>query len=296
MGGIFVRQSSLGGKIFDTANYLFLAVVALMMILPVMYIVAGSFASEIEIGSRSFFLIPKSFTLNAYQYVFKDNALPRSLLVSVFVTVAGTIVNLFFTFTMAYGLSRRNMIGRNIMMNLIVFSMVFSGGMIPTYLIVKSMGLLNSYWAVMLPTAINAFNLIVVKSFFQEIPNELIESARIDGCNDLGVLWRIVLPLSKPVIATFALFYAVLHWNDFFNALLYLSDSKMWPMQVLLRQMILLASGALDMSTMDLTYVKPPDQSIKMAVVVVGTLPILLVYPFIQKHFAKGVLLGAVKG
>lgn len=118
----------------------------------------------------------------------------------------------------------------------------------------------------------------------------------MDGCNDLGVLWRVVLPLSKPVIATFGLFYAVGHWNDFFNALLYLSDSKMWPMQVLLRQMILLASGSLDMSTMDLTYVKPPDQSIKMAVVVVGTLPILLVYPFIQKHFAKGVLLGAVKG
>ncbi|GAA4852817.1 carbohydrate ABC transporter permease [Paenibacillus vulneris] len=291
-----MRHNTLSGKLFDAANYIFLAVVALSMILPIMYIVAGSFATEIELSNRAFFIIPKTVTLNAYEYVFKDNALPRSLLVSVFVTVGGTLVNLFFTFTMAYALSRRYMVGRNVVMNMVVFSMLFSGGIIPTFLVVKSMGLLNSYLAVMIPTAISAFNLIVIKSFFQEIPNELIESARIDGCTDLGVLWRIVLPLSKPVIATFALFYAVGHWNDFFNALLYLSDAKKWPMQVLLRQIILLATGSMDMSTMDPQYVKPPDQSIKMAVIVVGTLPILLVYPFLQKHFAKGVLLGAVKG
>ncbi|OXM88410.1 ABC transporter permease [Paenibacillus rigui] len=266
------------------------------MLLPIMYIISGSFATEVELSSRSFFLIPKTVTLNAYEYVFKDNALPHSLMVSVFITVAGTIVNLFFTFTMAYALSRRHMIGRNMFMNMVVFSMLFSGGIIPTFLVVKSLGLIDSYLSVMLPTAISAFNLIVIKSFFQEIPGELMESARIDGCTDLGVLWRIVLPLSKPVIATFALFYAVGHWNDFFNALIYINDAKKWPMQVLLRQIILLASGSLDMSTMDPTYVKPPDQSIKMAVIVVGTLPILLVYPFLQKHFAKGVLMGAVKG
>lgn len=290
------RHSSVGEKLFDIANYLFLAVVALTMILPVMYIVAGSFASDLEIGSRSFFLIPKDITFDAYKFVFKDNTLPRSLLVSVFITVGGTLVNLFFTFTMAYALSRRHMVGRNVVLNIIIFTMVFSGGIIPTYLVVKGLGLLNSYWAVMLPVAINSFNLIVVKSFFQEIPNELIESARIDGSNDIGILWRIVLPLSKPVIATFALFYAVAHWNDFFNALIYLSDAKKWPMQVLLRQIVLLATGALEMGTYDPTYVKPPDQSIKMAIIVVGTLPILMVYPFIQKYFAKGVLIGAVKG
>ncbi|NOU69537.1 ABC transporter permease subunit [Paenibacillus sp. LMG 31461] len=290
------RHLTLGEKLFDIANYLFLAVVALVMILPVMYIVAGSFASDLEIGSRSFFLIPKDITFDAYKFVFKDNTLPRSLGVSVFVTIGGTLVNLFFTFTMAYALSRSQMIGRNVFMNMIIFTMVFSGGIIPTYLVVKSLGLLNTYWAVMLPVAINAFNLIVIKSFFQEIPNELIESARIDGCNDIGVLWRIVLPLSKPVIATFALFYAVAHWNDFFNALIYLSDAKKWPMQVLLRQIVLMATGSLEMGTYDPTYVKPPDQSIKMAIIVVGTLPILMVYPFIQKYFAKGVLIGAVKG
>jgi putative aldouronate transport system permease protein len=261
-----------------------------------MYIVAGSFASDAEIGRRAFFLIPQDVSLNAYKFVFKDNTLPRSLLNSSIITVGGTAVNLFFTITMAYALSRKHLTGRGFFTKMVIFTMMFGGGIIPTYLVVKNLGLLNSYWAVMLPTAINAFNLIVVKTFFEELPSEVIESARIDGSNDIGVLWRIVLPLSKPVIATFALFYAVAHWNDFFNALIYLTDANKWPMQVMLRQLVLLATGSLDMGTYDPTYVKPPDQSIKMAVIVVGTLPILLVYPFLQKHFAKGVLLGAVKG
>ncbi|WP_436239479.1 carbohydrate ABC transporter permease [Paenibacillus sp. LjRoot153] len=292
---MMMKHHTLGSKLFDVANYVFLSLLALLMIVPILYIVAGSFASEAEISSRSFFIVPTSITFDAYQYVFKDNTIPRSLLVSVFVTVAGTVVNLFFTMTMAYALSRQ-VIGKNIVMNMIVFSMLFSGGMIPTFLVVKSMGLLDSYLALMLPVAISAFNLIVVKSFFQEIPTELLEAARIDGCNDLSVLWRIVLPLSKPVIATFSLFYAVGHWNDFFNALMYINDTAKWPLQVLLRQIVLLATGAMDMSSMDPTYVKPPDQSIKMAIIVIGTLPILVVYPFLQKHFAKGVMLGAVKG
>ncbi|MCY9668116.1 carbohydrate ABC transporter permease [Paenibacillus alginolyticus] len=291
-----MRHNTLGGKMFDIFNYVFLAIVAMVMIIPIMYIVAGSFASDSEISARAFFIIPEHITFNAYEYVFKDNALPRSLGVSAFVTVAGTIVNLLFTLTLAYALSRRQMLGRTLFLNMIIFTLVFSGGMIPTYLVVKSLGLLNSYLALMLPVAINTYNLIVVKSFFQELPAEVLEASRIDGCTDLSALWHIVLPLSKPVIATFALFYAVEHWNDFFNALLYMNDSHKWPMQVLLRQIVLLATGSLDMSTYDPTYVKPPDQSIKMAVVVVGTIPILILYPFLQKYFAKGVMIGAVKG
>ncbi|MBW7454641.1 carbohydrate ABC transporter permease [Paenibacillus sepulcri] len=291
-----MRNNTIGGKIFDAANYALLAVIAAVMIIPIMYIAAGSFATEADMIKRAFFIIPETISFDAYKYVFHDATFPRSLLVSVFVTVTGTLINLFFTFTMAYALSRRDMLGRTVFMNMIIFTLVFSGGIIPTFLVVKSLGLLNSYFAVLLPAAISAFNLIIVKSFFQEIPGELIDSGKIDGCSDIGILWRIVLPLSKPVIATFALFYAVTNWNDFFNALLYLNDPKMWPIQVLLRQIILVSSGALDISTMDPNYVKPPDQSIKMAVIVVGTLPILLVYPFLQKHFAKGVLIGAVKG
>ena len=290
-----MKHHTLGSKIFDSANYIFLTLIALIMLVPILYIVAGSFASEAEVSSRAFFIFPKTFTLNAYEYVFKDNTIPRSLLVSLFITVTGTMINLFFTMTMAFALARR-VVGNKIVMNMIVFSMLFNGGLIPTFLVVKSLGLIDNYLALMLPVAISAFNLIVVKSFFQEIPAEVVESAKIDGCNDLGILWRIVLPLSKPVIATFALFYAVGLWNDFFHAMMYINDSAKWPLQVILRQIVLLASGNLDMSTTDLEYIKPPDESIKMAVIVVGTLPILMVYPFLQKHFAKGVMLGAVKG
>lgn len=221
----------------------------------------------------------------------------KSIGVSVYITVIGTLVNLFFTVTMAYSLAKRGLYGRNLVLNLVIFSMLFGGGMIPTYLVVKELHLLDSLWALMLPGAISAFNLIIVKNFFQEIPKEIEEAGRIDGCSELGLLGRIVLPLSMPVLATFTLFYAVGHWNDFFAALLYINDPEKWPLQVMLRQIVLLSQAAAgDLNSMDPNFVKPPDQSIKMAVIVVGTIPILCVYPFLQKHFAKGVLLGSVKG
>ncbi|WP_272039507.1 carbohydrate ABC transporter permease [Paenibacillus sp. JJ-100] len=274
-----------------------LGLLGILTVLPFLYIIGNSFATEAEITERSFFLIPKVFSFSAYEYIFSSSTIFRSIGVSVFITVAGTLVNLFFTLTMAYPLSRSDFWGRNVLMNMVIFSMLFGGGMIPTYLVIRGLGLLDSYWALMLPGAISAFNLIVVKNFFQQMPPGLEEAARIDGCSDLGVLWRIVLPLSKPVIATFALFYAVGHWNNFFSALLYISDSEKWPLQVMLRQIVLLSQASVgDMANMDPNFVQPPEQSIKMAVIVVGTIPILLVYPFLQKHFAKGVMLGSIKG
>ncbi|NUU74536.1 carbohydrate ABC transporter permease [Paenibacillus xylanilyticus] len=289
--------NSPAGKVFDMFNYVMLGILGILTVLPFLYIIGNSFATEAEITERSFFLIPKVFSFSAYEYIFSSSTIFRSIGVSVFVTVAGTLVNLFFTLTMAYPLSRSDFWGRNVMMNMVIFSMLFGGGMIPTYLVIRGLGLLDSYWALMLPGAISAFNLIVVKNFFQQMPPGLEEAARIDGCSDLGVLWRIVLPLSKPVIATFALFYAVGHWNNFFSALLYISDSDKWPLQVMLRQIVLLSQASVgDMANMDPNFVQPPEQSIKMAVIVVGTIPILLVYPFLQKHFAKGVMLGSIKG
>ncbi|WP_366296517.1 carbohydrate ABC transporter permease [Paenibacillus sp. AN1007] len=274
-----------------------LGLLGILTVLPFLYIIGNSFATEAEITERSFFLIPKVFSFSAYEYIFSSSTIFRSIGVSVFITVAGTLVNLFFTLTMAYPLSRSDFWGRSVLMNMVIFSMLFGGGMIPTYLVIRGLGLLDSYWALMLPGAISAFNLIVVKNFFQQMPPGLEEAARIDGCSDLGVLWRIVLPLSKPVIATFALFYAVGHWNNFFSALLYISDSDKWPLQVMLRQIVLLSQASVgDMANMDPNFVQPPEQSIKMAVIVVGTIPILLVYPFLQKHFAKGVMLGSIKG
>ncbi|MCF7757575.1 carbohydrate ABC transporter permease [Paenibacillus xylanexedens] len=289
--------NSPAGKVFDIFNYVMLGILGILTVLPFLYIIGNSFATEAEITERSFFLIPKVFSFSAYEYIFSSSTIFRSIGVSIFITVAGTLVNLFFTLTMAYPLSRSDFWGRNVMMNMVIFSMLFGGGMIPTYLVIRGLGLLDSYWALMLPGAISAFNLIVVKNFFQQMPPGLEEAARIDGCSDLGVLWRIVLPLSKPVIATFALFYAVGHWNNFFSALLYISDSDKWPLQVMLRQIVLLSQASVgDMANMDPNFVQPPEQSIKMVVIVVGTIPILLVYPFLQKHFAKGVMLGSIKG
>ncbi|MGO4109895.1 carbohydrate ABC transporter permease [Paenibacillus sp. YAF4_2] len=291
------QYRSVSGTAFDITNLIVLSVISLLAVLPFIYIIAGSFASDAELTKRAVFLIPETFTIAAYQFIFSTDTILQSVKVSMYVTILGTLVNLFFTVTMAYALSKRNLMGRNTVLNLIVFSMLFGGGLIPTYLVVRDLHLLDSYWALILPGAISAFNLIIVKNFFQELPAELEEAAKIDGCTELGLLWKIVLPLSMPVLATFTLFYAVGHWNNFYSALLYINDPQKWPLQVMLRQIVLLSQTAAgDINSMDPNFVAPPDQSIKMAVIVIGTIPILLVYPFLQKHFAKGVLIGSVKG
>lgn len=291
------QYKSVSGTIFDVSNYIVLGVIGIVAILPFLYVIAGSFASDAELTKRAVFLIPETFTLSAYRFIFSTDTIVKSIGVSLYVMIVGTFVNLFFTVTMAYALSKRSLMGRNTVLNLIIFSMLFGGGLIPTYLVIRELHMLDTFWALMIPGAISAFNLIIVKNFFQELPPELEEAAKIDGCTELGLLWRIVLPLSMPVLATFTLFYAVGHWNNFFSALLYINDPAKWPLQVMLRQIVLLSQAAAgDINSMDPNFVKPPEQSIKMAVIVVGTIPILLVYPFLQKHFAKGVLIGSVKG
>ncbi|KQN97720.1 carbohydrate ABC transporter permease [Paenibacillus sp. Leaf72] len=290
-------KQSWGSRIFDSVNVVLLLVFALMTVIPFIYVIAGSFATQKELLMRGFILFPTEFSLDAYKYIFSTQTLVRSLLVTVYITVVGTLINLFFTCLMAYPLARKDMDFQKPILMLVVFTMLFSGGMIPTFLVVKELGMIDSYWALLIPGAISAFNLIIIRNFFQQLPDGLEESAKIDGCNDLGIFLKIVLPLSMPAIATFSLFYAVGHWNTFFNAVLYINDHTKWPIQVLLRQIVILASGGIgDSSTMETDYVAPPDQAVKMAVIVVSTLPILLVYPFLQKHFAKGVLLGSVKG
>lgn len=225
------QYRTLPGTIFDICNYLFLSLFALAAVLPFIYVFAGSFASDAELTKRAFFLVPEKFTTAAYRYIFSTDTIVRSIGVSVYVTTVGTLINLFFTVTMAYALSKRELAGRNFVLNLVVFSMLFGGGMIPTYLVVRELQLLDTYWALMLPGAISAFNLIIVKNFFQELPAELEDAAKIDGCSDLGLLRRIVLPLSMPVLATFTLFYAVGHWNNYYSALLYINEPSKWPLQ-----------------------------------------------------------------
>ena len=290
-----VEDRTLSGRLFVAVNYTLLTIIALVTVLPFIHVVAGSFTTNAEIAAKKFILIPTVWSLEAYKFIFSTDTIFRAMSVSIGVTVIGTIISMFVTSLMAYGLSRRDLDGRNLIMFLVVFTMLFSGGMIPTFLVVKELGLIDSYAALILPSTIGAFNMIILKNFFQNIPEGLEESAKIDGCNDFGILFRIVLPLSMPAIATISLFYAVTYWNTYLSAILYLNDSQMWPIQVLLRQIVVLASGMDYSSNLD-SVVPPPDQSVKMAVIVVATLPILLVYPFLQKHFAKGAMLGSIKG
>ncbi|GIO37136.1 putative ABC transporter permease protein YtcP [Paenibacillus antibioticophila] len=290
-----VEDRSISGRIYAAINFTLLALIALITVLPFVHVVAGSFTTSAELAAHKFVLIPRVWSWDAYKFIFSTNTIFRAMGVSIGVTLVGTLFSMFITSLMAYGLARRDLDGRNVINFMVVFTMLFTGGMIPTFLVVKELGLINTYASLILPSAISAFNMIILRNFFQNIPEGLEESAKIDGCSDFGILFKIVLPLSMPAIATISLFYAVTYWNTYMSAILYLDDSAKWPIQVLLRQIVVLASGMDHSSTLDGT-VPPPDQTIKMAVIVVATLPILMVYPFLQKHFAKGALLGSVKG
>lgn len=290
-----VEDRSFTGRLFAAVNFTLLAIIALITVLPFIHVVAGSFTTSAELAASKFVLIPKVWSFEAYKFIFSTNTIFKAMGVSIGVTLIGTLVSMFLTALMAYGLSRRDLDGRKVVNFMVVFTMLFHGGMIPTFLVVKELGLIDTYAALIIPSAISAFNMIILKNFFQNIPEGLEESAKIDGCNDFGILFKIVLPLSMPAIATISLFYAVTYWNTYMTAILYLDDSAKWPIQVLLRQIVVLASGMDHSSTLD-AAVPPPDQTIKMAVIVVATLPILMVYPFLQKHFAKGAMLGSMKG
>ncbi len=288
------QDKTWGYRIFDFVNHGLLLLIGIVTVIPFIYILAVSFTSPHEVAKGGFILFPKEFSLAAYRYIFSTDTLIRSLGVSVYITVIGTFINLLFTSLMAYPLSRRYLRGRQPILLGVLFTMLFSGGMIPTYFVVKSLHLTDTLWSLMLPTAISAFNLIVLKNFFQAIPDELEDAAKIDGCNDVSVLFRIVLPLSMPAMATFSLFYAVAHWNSFFSAVIYINDSEKWPVQVWLREIVILAQSRIGDTSIEETEIQP--LTIRMAVIVFSTIPIMLVYPFLQKHFAKGVMLGSVKG
>ena len=292
---ISIKRRSVGDIIANVVIYILLTLIAVIMVIPFIYVIAASFATEAEIQTRPIFFIPDSPTLDAYARIFDMNDMGtrvfHSLLISVCVTAIGTFINLFFTTTMAYGLSRTNLIGKKPLLNMVLFTMVFGGGMIPLFLVVKGLGMYDTYAALILPGAISAYNMIIVRNFFMELPRELEEAASIDGCSDIGIFIKIALPLSLPCLATFGLFYAVGHWNNYFGALLYLEDSTTFPFQLVLRNIV--------MQTAE-TQTDPnaliPEDTLKMAVIVIGTVPILIVYPFLQKHFAAGVMVGAVKG
>ncbi|KYG35303.1 carbohydrate ABC transporter permease [Alkalihalobacillus trypoxylicola] len=290
-----MNDKSIGSRVFTIVNTTLLAIFAAITFIPFLHVIGASFATGAEIAEKRFLLFPTTFSLDAYRYIFSTDTMLRSLGISVIVTVGGTIWSMLLSTLTAYGLSKRDLVGRRYINFFIVFTMLFSGGMIPTFLIVQQTGLLNSLWALIIPVSINAFNMIILRSFFMNLPEGLEESARIDGCNDFGILFRIVIPCSMPAIATISLFYAVTYWNTYMHAILYLSDASKWPVQILLRQIVVLASG-LNYDGSAYTDVPPPEITVKMATIVVATVPVLLVYPFLQKYFTKGALIGSVKG
>lgn len=283
-------------RLADICNIALLALLSLLMIFPFLYLFSVSFSSYEDFLGSDLLLWPKNWTLAAYQYILESKAFVRSLSVTAFVTIAGTLVNILFTSTMAYALSRP-IIGRRVLLFLVMFTILFSAGMIPTYLVVKETGLLDSLWSLILPVAIAPFNLIVMRQFFLNIPEEIMEASLIDGANDLQTFGRVVLPLSKPALATFSLFYAVGHWNTYFAPILYINSPEKWTIQVVLRQIVVIGEATATLGG-DNTFAEhaPPPETIQMAAILLATVPILIVYPFLQKHFAKGVMLGAVKG
>ena len=285
-----------GDKLVDLFLYIMLGLFALVCVLPFISTVVSSFTSSEELMQRGFVFVPRSPTLDAYRYIFAAQTIPRSLMVTVYITIMGTAVSMIMTVTMAYALAHEELRGRKIIMFMVIFSMQFSGGMIPTFILVRALGMLDSFSALIIPSAIAAFNLIIMKNAFQQIPKELGESARIDGATDLRIMWSIMLPVSTATLATLTLFYAVSNWNTMFSAILYIQRAENWPIQVLLRSIVILATGAAGDGTDLDPDVVIPSQTIKNAVIVIATMPILMVYPFLQKHFTKGVLVGSIKG
>jgi putative aldouronate transport system permease protein len=267
---------------------------ALVIVVPIIVVISTSLASDRDIiDAGGYVLWPSHPTFKAYQTLFSGGLMGRAILVSVFVTVVGTAIALAVTIALAYATSRPVLFGRPVLL-MVLFTLLFVPGIIPMFLVVKQLGLLDSLWSLILPGALGAFNFVVLRTFFMNVPGELLESARIDGASDFTILRRIVMPLSKAVIAVVGLFYAVGFWNAFFNALLYLNDTSKWPVQVILRTYVLQGKSL----SADQLGVHPPPQpqSLQMAVVVVALVPIALVYPFLQRHFTKGVITGAVKG
>ena len=282
---------------FDVVNLILLSTISAVCVFPFFYAISVSLTDRAVYVPFTVSLFPKKLSLAAYQYVISTRGFLNASRNTAFVTAVGTVLNLAFTFTMAYGLTRRSLPHRNLILGLVVFCLVFDTGIIPSYLLVKKLGLLNSLWSLIFPVLTNAWSLIVVRSFLETIPSELEDAGRIDGLNDIGVFARIVLPLSKACIAAFALFFAVVHWNVYFRALIYLSDIDKQTLQVFVK-LLVIDSGADSLSgaasTMD--EVVYPSEVVRLTAVIVSILPILVAYPYLQRYFVSGVMLGSVKG
>jgi putative aldouronate transport system permease protein len=284
------KPSALGQSIL----WIIMLVLAVVMLFPLVYVLAVSFSSYKDVVGGNLIIFPAHPNLEAYIWVLQGSGVVQGLEVSIFISTVGTVISMALTAAMAYALSRPGVPGSKFVLWMVLLTLLITPSFITKYLVVRQLGMIDTLWALIIPDALGPFNLIVLRQFFMSIPQELIDSARIDGANDLQVLWRIVLPLSKAPLAAISLFYAVAKWNSFFDATLYLNNPQLYPVSIVLRLLVLQGSEVMNQTMPGVP--PPPDLTVQMAVVVLATLPIILVYPFLQKHFTKGVLTGSIKG
>jgi len=292
-------KDPLGDRIFMAFNYLFLTLILLIVLYPLLYIVSSSFSSSRAVTSGQVWLLPVEFNLKAYASIFRSTQLMMGYYNTIIYTAIGTFINVVLTVMLAYPLSKKTFYGRGVIIMILMVTMFFDGGLIPTYLLVKDLQLLDTRWAMWLPGAMAVFQVIVARTFFQtSIPDELGEAAQMDGCRDIRFLISVVLPLSAPIIAVMTLMYAVGHWNAYFDALIYLRSEKLFPLQYVLRNLLIL--NAADPQMLANTNQQLRDQGfeqvLKYALIVVASIPVLIMYPFVQRHFVKGVMIGSLKG
>ena len=288
-------------RVFNAVNYLFLTVILLAVAYPLYFMAIASFSDPFLVNNGKLWLIPKGITFEGYRRIFSDSRIWTAYLNTTIYTLGGVSVNLLVTIPAAYALSRRDLWGRNLVMMLFTFTLLFGGGLIPTYLIIRGLGILNTRWVMVIPNAIAVWNLIIARTFFQTtIPQDLLDAARMDGASNIRFFASVVLPISPAIIAVLALFYGVGHWNAFFEALIYLKDPELYPLQLVLRSILIMNESAAEM--MEAT---DPDtvaeqqriiEVIKYGLIMVASVPVLLLYPFLQKYFIKGVMIGAIKG
>jgi len=291
-------NDSFGDKVFNVFNFIFASLIFIIVLYPLVYVVSSSFSEPAAVIAGRVRLLPVGFSLEGYRAVFRHGQIVSGFLNSLWYMVVGTCINIVFTVLAAYPLSRKDFADKNKIMMYFAFTMLFSGGMIPTFLLVRSLGLIDTRWAMIIPNAFTIFNVVVVRTFFQNtIPDELLESSQIDGCSDFIFVCKVVIPLSGPIIAVQVLFYAIGHWNAFFNALIYLRSPNLFPLQIILRNILLL--NQLDDGMLDLADAAQREwiaALLRYSLIVVSSLPFMLLYPFVQKFFVKGMLVGAIKG
>lgn len=292
-----VGKESFGERVFDKINIIFLIILSFICLYPIYYVAVASFSDGMKLLAHSGILLkPLGFSLAAYKMVFMDPMIIKGYMNTMFVVIVGVSLNILMTSLGAYVLSRKNTFFVKPLMKMVVFTMFFSGGLIPLFLTVRELGLFNNLFALILPNVIITYNLIIMRTAFMAVPESLEESARIDGANDFTILFRVILPLSKPTVAVMVLYYGVHHWNAWFHAMIFLRERSLYPLQLILREILIANTMDQMLSSSSAADVESIGESIKYATIMVATAPILLFYPFLQKHFVKGVMIGALKG